>query len=183
MKKKGLVLILSLVLVLSFAAVGTFAWLTATSDVVTNTFTTSNISITLEESENLDLKMIPGYTIEKDPEVTVKAGSEACYLFVKLEKSENYDTYLTHELADGWKKLEGTDADNVYYREVDAAEEDQAFSVLKNDQVTVNGEVTMEDMEAAKTDQPTLTITAYASQYQKNATDIFTAVEAWANIS
>ena len=31
--------------------------------------------------------MIPGKTLAKDPMVTVEAGSEACYLFVKVEET------------------------------------------------------------------------------------------------
>nr|MDY5756504.1 hypothetical protein [Eubacteriales bacterium] len=89
MKKKGLALVLALTLLVVGVVAGTLAWLTAKSDVVTNTFTTSDINITLEETEggtNKEFKMIPGWTIEKDPKVTVVAGSEDCYLFVKVEE-------------------------------------------------------------------------------------------------
>lgn len=37
-------------------------------------------------------------------------------------------------------------------------------------------------METAKTSKPTLTITAYASQLHKNASETFTPAQAWANI-
>lgn len=37
-------------------------------------------------------------------------------------------------------------------------------------------------MAEAENNQPTLTITAYASQLYKNNTDTFTAAEAWANV-
>ena len=94
MKKKGLAMVLALVLLAVCAVSGTLAWLTAKSEVVTNTFTTSDIKVELKETTGQKYKMIPGYTISKDPKATVLAGSEECYLFVKLDKSTNFDTYL-----------------------------------------------------------------------------------------
>ena len=185
MKKKGLAMVLALVLLAVCAVSGTLAWLTAKSDVVVNTFTTSDIKVELKETTGTEYKMIPGYTISKDPKATVLSGSEECYLFVKLDKSANFDTYLEYVIADGWTKLEGV-TDTVYYRKVQTADIGTAYSVLKGDQVTVKGEVTKEMMNAIDNDtaaKPTLTITAYASQLNKNATETFTAAEAWGNIA
>ena len=186
MKKKGLALVLALTLLVVCVATGTLAWLTAKSDVVTNTFTTSDIKVKLEETTGTEYTMIPGYTISKDPKATVLAGSEECYLFVKLVKSENFDTYLEYVIADGWTRLDGV-ADTVYYRIVDGTTNQigTAYSVLKGNQVTVKGSVTKEQMNALDTaaKQPTLTITAYASQLHKNATETFSASEAWNNIT
>lgn len=179
MKKKTLALLLACCLTIGVAAGGTLAWLTATSDAVTNTFTTSDINVELKETKT-DFKMIPGYTIDKDPKATVGSGSEECWLFVKLEKSTNFDSYLTYEMADGWTLVAGQT--NVYARKVESANIGTAYSVLKNDQVTVKGEVTKAMMETAKTTQPTLTVTAYASQLHKNASEDFTAAQAWANV-
>lgn len=177
--KKGFALILALVLAVGCVVGGTLAWLTAQSDTVTNTFTTSDITVTLEETTTT-YKMIPGYTISKDPKATVVSGSEECWLFVKLEKSANFDQYLTYEMADDWDLVEGQT--NVYARKVESDDIGTSYSVLKNDQVTVKGEVTKEMMTAAKTTQPTLKITAYASQLHKNANEEFNAQEAWGNI-
>ena len=67
LSRKALV-VLSLMMVLAVAAVGgTIAWLTDSTDAVTNTFTVGNINIDLTETKNLDLKMVPGNTITKDP--------------------------------------------------------------------------------------------------------------------
>ena len=119
-----------------------------------------------------NFQMIPGWNIEKDPKVTVKAGSEACYLFVKLEKSTNFDTFMTYEMADGWEAL--PEAPGVYYREVAAATADTTFEVLKGNQVTVKDEVTKAQMNDLTADTyPTLTVTAYASQLYKNASTEF----------
>lgn len=181
MKKKVLALVLAMVLVVVGVAAGTLAWLTATSDTVTNTFTTSDIKVKLEETKN-NFKMIPGYDIQKDPKATVLAGSEECFLFVKLEKSTNFDDFMTYEMADGWTALTGVDG--VYYREVKSVNIGTAYSVLKDNKVTVKGEVTKAMMEGLSANTlPTLTITAYASQLHKNAAMEFTAAEAWANVN
>ena len=182
MKKKTLALFLALALVVVGIIGGTMAWLTDTTDEVVNTFTDSDIDITLVETTGEDYKMVPGYTISKDPKVTVATGSEKCYLFVKLEKSENLDDFLTYEMADGWTALDGVN--NVYYRIVDTADMGTDYSVLKDDQVAVKGTVTKEMMNGLTADTyPTLAVTAYASQFNKNATESFTANEAWTNIS
>ncbi len=187
MKKKTLALVLALTLLVVCVATGTLAWLTAKSEVVTNTFTTSDIKVKLEETTGTKYKMIPGYTITKDPKATVLAGSEECYLFVKLDKSTNFDTYLEYIIADGWTKLDGV-TDTVYYRVVDGTTNQigTAYSVLEDDQVNVKGTVTKEQMNAldeAGTAKPTLTITAYASQLYKSAGVEFGAAEAWNNIA
>lgn len=111
-------------------------------------------------------------------------GSEACFLFVELKKSENFDKYMTYGMADGWTELTGVSGiSGVYYREVENSAIGTEYSVLNGNQVTVKGTVTTTDMKAAETNKPTLTVRAYASQLYKNNTDKFTAAEAWGNIS
>lgn len=192
-KRKGVAtkmmfMILAVVLIVGISVGGTLAWLTATTTPVTNTFTTSDIDITLTETGATDnaksFKMVPGYTINKDPKATVMAGSEDCYLFVKLEESANFDDFMTYDIADGWTKLPGVDG--VYYRTVLTAEMGTGFSVLKDDQVTVKYTVTKGDMEAlTENTYPTLKVTAYASQlYKSNSTaadadNKFTPADAW----
>ena len=181
MKKKGLAMVLALVLLAVCAVSGTLAWLTAKSDTVVNTFTTSDIKVELTET-NETYKMVPGYDIHKDPKAKVLAGSEECYLFVKLDKSQNFDTFLTYEMAEGWTLVPSET--NVYFRKVLTADIGTAYSVLANDQVTVKGEVTKAMMDGLTTETlPKLTVTAYASQLLKNATTEFTAAEAWANVT
>lgn len=193
MKKKTLALFLVLALAFGGVIGGTVAWLTDTSEPVVNTFTDSDIEITLTETDAVDnansYEMVPGYTISKDPKVTVEAGSEKCYLFVKLDESDNFDSFLTYEIAEGWEQLkdaENKDVNGVYYRVVDATTADVTFSVLKGDQVMVQGRVTKEMMNNLTTENyPKLTVTAYASQYQKNnnaSDNAFTPNEAWTNI-
>lgn len=186
-KKKGLALVLALTLLVVSAVAGTLAWLTAESDTVVNTFTTSGIDVELTET-NEEYKMIPGYSIHKDPKAKVLAGSEECYLFVKLEKSANFDTYMSYEVdvTDGnWTKLDSVTTDEVYYRVVRSTDINKDFEVLKGNCVTVKGTVTKDMMTMAQTTKPTLTITAYASQLHKSGTagDDFTPAQAWANVT
>ena len=179
---KFLALILTLALLAGTAVGGTLAWLTADTETVENTFTASDIRITLAESDDLNLKMVPGCTITKDPRVTVKAGSEKCYLFVRIETSANFDKFMTYAVDPAWEPLDGVDG--VYCRVVEASDSDQPFRVLKNDQVAVKETVTREMMNALTEDsRPTLTVTAYASQYWKNNTESFSAAEAWENVN
>lgn len=195
MKKKTLALLLSLVLVIGVAAGGTLAWLLDSTAPVVNTFTDSDIDIELGETTT-DFKMIPGWTIAKDPKVTVKANSEDCFLFVKIDKSTNYDTYLAdYVVASGWTQGEGEGEGkdgipaNVYYRQVTTSTSDQSFFVLKgaahktdceqgedcecpnlNGYVTVKEGVTKEQMNAlsAETDPaPKPTLTFTAYATQK----------------
>lgn len=187
MKKKSLALVLALAMIVVCVVGGTLAWLTASTPEVKNTFTVGDINITLDESDDLALKMIPGYTIDKDPKVTVLAGSEKCYLFVKVVESDNFDDFMTYEIADGWTQLKdasNNDVPGVYYRVVDTDGMGTAYSVLKNDQVTVSGDVTKTMLNGlTENTYPTLTFTAYACQYMKNGTENFTAAEAWAEVN
>lgn len=182
MKKKATIAVVALALVLCFAIGGTLAWLVDNSGPVVNTFTYGDINIELSETTGEEYKMIPGNDITKDPKVTVEANSEACWLFVKVEKSDNYDDYLeNYTIATGWTALDGVAG--VYYREVDAATAlaGEDYQVLAGDKVTVLDTVTksmMEDIKNNVVDEPTLTFTAYA--VQKDGFD--TAALAWAEI-
>lgn len=178
---KAFAAVLALALVLGCALGGTVAWLTAQTGPVVNTFTYGDIDIELTETkpENQQAKIIPGVDIEKDPKVTVKANSEACYLFVKVEQTGNFvDGKVSYSIADGWTALEGENG--VYYREVAATTADMDFYVLKNNKITVSDELTKGDIQnlsgANKT--PKLTFTAYAVQQD----GIDDAATAWSKI-
>ena len=176
MKKKTLALVLALTLLVAGVVGGTLAWLTDQTAEAKNTFTVGDINIGLTET-TADYKMVPGNTITKDPTVTVKANSEACWLFVKVTESENLDTFITYAIADDWTVLPGVDG--VYYREVPASATYRTFSVLAGNAVTVKSNVTKTMLETAKTNAPTLTFKAYAIQKDHFAT----ADTAWAEVS
>jgi len=187
--KKLVAILLAVVLLVGAVIGGTLAWFTDTTQNVQNTFTVGNIDIELEETDSdkdqdpdkNDYKMIPGWTIEKDPLVTVKADSEKCYVFVKLDKSENFDNFMTYTMAEGWTALTGETG--VYWRIVETDTADQEFQVIKDDTVTVKWEVTKEMMDAiekGEATEPTLNVTAYAVQYYKTNDVEFSETEAWA---
>ena len=179
MKKKTVALLLALVLVFGVVAGGTLAWLIDKTDPVVNTFTYGNINITLTESTGNNYKIIPGKDITKDPKVTVKATSEACWLFVEVKEEGTFVAdKVTYSIADGWTKGDGTKIPaNVYYREVSAVTADTDFSVLKDNKITVKDTLTKEDIKNITTN-PTLTFTAYAVQKD----GIADAATAWGKI-
>ena len=171
---------LALVLVIGCAVGGTVAWLVSSTDPVVNTFTYGDINITLGETTGRDYKIIPGVNIDKDPKVTVKKDSEACWLFVKVEEAGTFvANKVTYSIADGWTKGDGTNIPaNVYYRAVDAVTNDTDFAVLKDNKIYVSEELSKSDIQSI-TAQPKLTFTAYAVQ-KDGITDASTA---WANVN
>ena len=188
---KPLLVAMAVVLLIGCVAGGTLAWLTSTTPEVTNTFTTSDITITLTETptrpntEEHNYKMIPGWTITKDPKVTVKAGSEKCFVFVKVTESTNFDKFMSYDIVDDWTQLidkDGTNVPGVYFRIVDAsaADSDMEFPVLVDNKVQVSKEVTKEMMNAlTPTTYPTLTFQAAAIQYEMTNGKAFDAINAY----
>ena len=182
---RAFIALLALVLVIGCVAGGTVAWLVATTDTVTNTFTYGKINIDLTETTGTSYKIIPGTDIKKDPKVTVKGGSEACWLFVKVEETGTFVAdKVTYAIANGWTQGDGTEIpSNVYYREVSAedAKTGVNYYVLAgnatypNGVITVSADLTKENIPAVN---PTLKITAYAVQ-QENIAD---AATAWSKI-
>lgn len=190
-KKKGVstkvfLSLLALVLVAGCAVGGTIAWLTATTEPVVNTFTYGKIKIDLAETTGTEYKIIPGVNISKDPKVTVKADSEACWLFVKVAEKGTFVTdKVTYSIANGWMPLDATNHPGVYYREVNAVTADTDFYVLAGDTtypngvVTVSENLTKKDIKGLTETRPQLIFTAYAVQKD----GINTAAEAWAQVS
>ena len=177
-KNKKLIAIISCMILLIGAVGATIAWLTDKTDPVVNTFTVGNIDIDLYETSGddqvhaKDYKMIPGTTLDKDPKVTVEAGSEACWLFVKVTEScdvskpDSNDKYIFSDFIDysvitgesGWTQLMNgeTPVAGVYYRAVSASTADQIFDVIGanngddflTNKVVVKDTVTKEMMDA-----------------------------------
>jgi len=178
MKKRTVALLLACMMMVGVAAGGTIAWLTAQSATVVNTFTIGEVEITLTETDAVDqgggqfaksFKVSPGEDITKDPVVSVEKGSEACWLFVRIEESAQFATLrnadkLDYDIADGWIRLDETE---YYYREVEALTAQDAvakeFHVLLNDQVTVGNDIVNADI-----DGETVTLTFSAAAVQKD---------------
>lgn len=128
--KKILALLLCAVLLVGASVAGTLAYLTS-QDVVTNTFTVGKVEITMDEADvdeygqleykvdaegntttelkdRVDTnayKLIPGHNYTKDPTIHVKAGSEACWLFVKIENT-NPNATINGLATNGWTQIE-----------------------------------------------------------------------------
>ena len=179
LNKKHALLISVLAIVLAlFTAVGfTLAYLIVQTGPVINTFSPSNIELSLVETATAGgsttantYQMVPGTNITKDPKVSAYADFDY-YVFVKIEKSENFDDYMeslqvitTGDSANKWTALNGVDG--VYYMAVTANTTLTDVPVLVNNTVTVKSTLTKADMQALTNanSYPTLTFTAYAIQ-------------------
>lgn len=200
-KARRALLALSLVLVTMLVTVGgTIAWLTASTDEVTNTFTPEGIAIELIETKDpitgnetvgadnkpvpvtdWSVELLPGATYHKNPVVTVLDSTTVdVYLFVKFEAPANasYLSYVSNLNEDNdWHQLASDNT--VWYRTVGVKDDVKSFHLIANDTVTIDGEsLTKDNMPSSNL---TMTYTAYASQLYKNATETFTPAEAWSN--
>ena len=204
--KKKLMTVLALVLVIAMSVAGTYAYLTS-QDTVTNTFTVGNVAITLDEAEvdangNVvsndrvkanGYKLLPGHTYNKDPMVTVKAGSESSYvkMTVTFTKAAELDAIFAPTGADMTSIFNGYNSANwiykgntedtgantrtyeFWYKETVAAPDaDVALDALF-DSITVPGTIT--NAQLATIEGMTITVNAYAIQ----ADGFSTADAAW----
>ena len=172
MKKRTVALLLALVLVIGVAAGGTIAWLTANSEQVTNTFTASDLELTIAEKTNAkddnnnDIwrgTVVPGGEQEKDPTLTVVKGSVECYVYVLVENTmkSGTTTYVTYNInTDNWMGL-CTVGDKVLYRyktTVDAGSAAQALPVFTK--VSYSGDITKDNIDTISAG--TITVQGYA---------------------
>ena len=178
LRKKLLIVIACQVIILS-TLVGSLAWLTSKSEPTIIQFQPSKVltnvqnPVTLENGENGSLIMVAGQKMEQKLAVTAEVNID-CYLFMQVEKSDNFDVFLAYAIAEGWTALEGENG--VYYREVGASSEEQAFQVLVENTIVVKENVTTDMMNALQADDPAttenecnypkLTVTSFACQKQ-----------------
>ena len=169
---KACIVMLAVVMLLGCAIGSTVAWLISTTDTVTNTFTYGDINIELKETTGTDYKIIPGIDIAKDPKVTVKAGSEKCYLFVKVDKTIEFINGVTCKLtldSKPWEKGTGESGNgvptDVYFRVVDPSEKDTVFELIDGNKITVSGDVTKAQIDKLSNKTGYISFTAYAVQY------------------
>lgn len=132
-----LTLVLSAILLVVASVLGTMAFL-ASSTAVSNTFTYGEVGIEMFESkidadgkdadgpdkrtsEGNSYKLIPNKTYDKDPAITVKAGSVKSYLFVKVKngietiEAKNGNTMADQMVANGWQAVKKNDSGEVLY--------------------------------------------------------------------
>lgn len=179
-------LIASCALVLMFATIaGTIAYLTSTVT-IQNTFTSGKISIKMDETAvdiygvatgaadrvtNNKYKLLPGKTYIKDPIIHVEAGSEKCYLYVKIENGLDGLISVTDQLnANKWHNLSG----DIWHYEstVDASKETKDIDINVFEGFAIDS--AEENLSAYE--RKTITVTAYAVQ----ADGFGTAADAWA---
>ena len=174
MKKKILAACL-VVCLLATAVIGTtLAYFTDTKE-VTNTFSSGNVTIKLDEAPvdldgqatsgarvtANDYKLYPGKAYDKDPTITVATGSEDCYLFVKVDNGladleAAGDTTIAKQMENnGWTLVDGET--NVYMQSGIYSAEARAV---------VFETFTIDTAETATTlaDAEDVVITAYAVQ-------------------
>ena len=152
--KKKIVSVCLAVCLLATAIIGTtLAYFTDTAE-VTNTFTVGNVDITLDETDvdiygvkesetrvtKNEYKLIPGLDYIKDPVVTVNAGSEECYVFVRVNntlshiesKAEDYVSIATQMENNGWSLLNDTDSTLFVYEATVTASADVKLPVFNS---------------------------------------------------
>lgn len=198
---KSVLLIGALALIFVCTAGSTLAWMFDKTSPITNTFVVGDISITLTESDtdgDGDDKT-NSYSFEasaegedlaiaKDAVVTVEKGSEDCWVFVKVEESDNFKDYLEYSMAkypdaDGWKQLKATDlpkGTTVWYLKAQDISENKTFDILKDRSVYAKGTVSQEELDSLEEkDYPTLVFSAYAIQMDQ----VSTPEEAWEKLN
>ena len=205
--KKSIALVMMAVLLVAASVMGTLAYLTS-KDSVTNTFTVGTVNIKLDEAaakidgslvegaarvKANNYKLLPGHTYNKDPMVTVLAGSEPSYIkmTVTFSKANELDAIFAPTGANLTSIFNGYDAANwiakgntkdaaantrtyeFWYKEtVGAPTADVALDALF-DSITVPGEITQAQLETIK--DMIITVNAYAIQAD-GSTD---AADAW----
>ena len=176
MLKRKLILISAIILCVACTAVGTtVALLTSLAQPVENTFTVGNIKLSLVETTGESYQMIPGKTVDKNPYVKVIGGSEDCWLFIKVDKTQYFDDYFDYGIDSGWTRLDGYSG--VYFRSVTKSETDTEFRILQDDVITVRDTLTEEKMSGI-TVNPKISFKAYAIQ----SYGVESAGDAWLKI-
>lgn len=196
--RKSLLLALCAVALVVTSVMGTMAYLTSTTETVTNTFTVGQVTITLDEAKvDDDGKIIdvndrgiknnytlaPGGKYDKDPIVHVNEKSENSWIFVEVVNGlaaveaasvdggyQNIDAQIQ---ANGWKPLENVDG--VYYMEYTKGAADRELEVFQ--EVNIATDANTKTEWANLETNGAITITAYAVQ---KADTIANQAAAWA---
>lgn len=177
MKKKTLTIAIALVLVVALAVGATYAYLTATTGPVKNTFVAGGAvkqsdlelfehvanmktdgSYTLDISKKADAgengvynsyTVMPGVNLPKDPTVNVKAASGKYYLFVEVTKGSGFDTVTVGEKTG---KPLSCNVDTTKWENLDiAGKEVYVYYVNKDGAKTYIQNTTVENVAVLKT--------------------------------
>lgn len=190
-KRKALLLSVCAMLLVAASVMGTMAYLTAKST-VQNTFTVGSVNITLDETDvdnstsgaSRDqanaYNLMPGTAYTKDPTIHVAAGSEDCWVFVKVENGlaafeAGTGTIAAQIAANGWKQLSdasGNAITGVYYRQHTKADSVTDYVVFSTLTIADNAN-TLEGWSNISGEM--ITVTGYAVQ----DANVETALDAW----
>lgn len=149
-QRKFILMMCSIVVVGGIIA-GTLAWLAAKTDPVINNFIGSNLEINLAE-EAKNFQMIPHLEIPKDPMITVKANSEACWLFLQVKES-NAQANGSGVLVNGVPRINNG---NDFYKYLNydiriGTNEFNGWTKMTDQQVTAAGLCTVSDDQSVNT--------------------------------
>lgn len=196
MKKKALLLVLAAVVLVLGSVVGTLAYLTAQSDTLVNTFTTGEItSLTIDEAlvdanghkdgdnrwvptsgdPEQEYPLYPGAVLDKDPTVTVGAGSVPCYVFVRF--SSNIPSAAADvALNSVWKAVTDEPGTYVYTDGTNPVIVDTSAGAAKLTPLftTINVKTTWDGTGATS---PEITVQAYAHQAHVNGSAAYSTAE------
>lgn len=204
MKKKTLTIAIALVLVVALAVGATWAYLTATTGPVKNTFvaggavkqsdlelfehvankkTDGSYTLGSDTTTNNEYTVMPGVNLPKDPTVKVTAANGPYYLFVKVTEGANFNKNIFGYSIDdaAWKQLK--DADGKDVAGVYVYTTDKTNAAILTGAVTANvlkdKVVTVADADSITLAEAdcTLTFQAYACQSAgfKTAAEAFNA--------
>lgn len=183
--RKALMLILCAALLVSATVMGTLAFLTDKSEVVTNTFTVGKIDITLTETKGNSFKIVPGEIDDKDPTVTVVKGSEECYVYALITNDLvlNDQTVGTVDVdTTKWTSID-TSGHKTLYRykgTVNAADADVKLPVFTT--VTYSSDINEDNIK--NLDGQKIVIEAFAHQSATTTQAVAdTAARNWAGIT
>lgn len=90
------------------------------------------------------LVLLPGADMRQGFSMTVNNSGAGCWLFAKLEFSDNFYDYLSYQIADGWTPYPGED--DLYYRFVSGEESGTTFDIFTNDSLHALDCLTAEDL-------------------------------------
>lgn len=179
-------------LMLIISITGISAWLVSAAGNLSNVFSPEKVIIQLgetdtgiddDEDQNTNsYEITPAeegwHDIQKDPAITVPAGTLDCWVFVTVEEANDFSNYMTYEIDDGWTQLEGVS--RVYYRRSPSSPESQDFNILKDKTVKIKDTVTKAEINALTDENyPKLNITGFAIQLA----GFDTAEDAWAYLN
>lgn len=197
--RKVLTMVAALALTAALAIGGTLAYLTKATNTVTNTFTVGSIDAFLDEKDvdnsqtgkTVDMesgrdtanayKIIPGTSIEKDPTVHIKSGSEKCYVYVQIDDQLNNTvsgsaSYTVDSTK--WEQVGTTSDGKTIYKYVVSSTTEEGGTTVKNyvvdaslaqqdlvvfNGVTISGSVVTEE-NIASLGSKTITVNAYVHQ-------------------